>query len=198
MFVKAFKRANILVEYDAGLRPRPKLSNGPALPLGVVSRSELFDIHLRTNLSVEEIIEQTNAFLPPDLAILTGQVLESGAPGITAILKTISYKVTEKDWSKWGFSSTDITDKVDKFLDAYEVIVTKDRKTKDGETHQSTINVRPTIESMHLIDGDLAFSMVAKDGQPASPFLVLEALLGSERSYMARETAIHKSGFLRH
>ena len=198
MFVKAFKRANILVEYDAGLRQRPKLSNGPALPLGVVSRSELFDIHLRTNLSVEEIIEQTNAFLPPDLAILTGQVLESGAPGITAILKTISYKVTEKDWSKWGFSSTDITDKVEKFLDACEVIVTKDRKTKDGETHQSTINVRPTIESMHLIDGDLAFSMVAKDGQPASPFLVLEALLGSERSYMARETAIHKSGFLRH
>ena len=137
-------------------------------------------------------------FLPPDLAILTGQILDHGAPGITAILKTISYKVSEYDMSKWGFSATDIANRVDHFTDASEVIVTKERKSKDGERHQSTINVRPTIESMRLIGGDLAFSMVAKDGQPASPFLVLEALLGTERSYMARETAIHKSGFLRH
>ncbi len=198
LFVKAFKRANILVEYDAGIRPRPKLSNGPALPLGVISRSELFDIYLKTNLSVDEVITKTNEFLPPDLAILTGQILDHGAPGITAILKTISYKVSEYDMSKWGFSATDIANRVDHFTDASEVIVTKERKSKDGERHQSTINVRPTIESMRLIGGDLAFSMVAKDGQPASPFLVLEALLGTERSYMARETAIHKSGFLRH
>jgi radical SAM-linked protein len=198
LFVKAFKRAGILVEYDAGLRQRPKLSNGPALPLGVISRSELFDIYLKTDLSADDIVTKVNAFLPPELAILTGQALENGAPGITAILKNVSYKIIADDWKKWGFSPTDIATKVNDFLQADEVIVSKERKSKDGDKLASTINVRPTIDSMRLIDGDLAFSMVAKDGQPASPFLVLEALLGSERSHMARETAIYKSGFIRH
>jgi radical SAM family uncharacterized protein/radical SAM-linked protein len=198
MLIKAFKRADISVVYDDGMRQRPKLSMGPALPLGVISSCELFDIQLTSGLEPDALKDRLNRFLPPDLRILTCQKMEKGSPGITAILKSISYRIPAAEWHRWGFDAETLGERVGNFTSAKEVVVTRERKAKDGSMQPSSINVRPTVDSLAVMADDLMFTMGTKDGQPASPFLVLEALLGSEKSGMARRTTIYKSGFHRH
>lgn len=196
MIVKAFKRAGIAVVYDDGIRQRPKLSMGPALPLGVVSTCELFDIHLKTSLEAAEIKDRINRYLPPDLHALTCAKLAAGEAGITAMLRSVSYRIPSTELRRWPLTSEEISIRVQTFRAAHEVLVSRDRKAKDGTVQTSHVNVRPAINSVQLIDGDLLFTMDAKDGQPASPFLLIDALLGSGGG-VTRKTTIHKSGFHR-
>lgn len=198
VIIKAFKRANIHVEYDAGMRPRPRISPGPALPLGVISKCELFDIHLKTLKSAAGIVESVNRFLPPDLAVLTGRELDPGSPGITSILKSISYKIPQEEWSKWNIGPKELREIVTAFDNETLVQVVKARKAKDGSMQNSSINVRPSVESIHMIDNDLVFSLIAKEGQAPSPYLVVDALLGVNCAIIAKQTIIYKSGFNRH
>lgn len=76
--VRAVNRANIPVAYTEGFNPRPKLSMGPALPLGYESNCELADIFLARMLSPETLHERLGAAMPCGLDLLeTGWVLGS-------------------------------------------------------------------------------------------------------------------------
>ncbi len=76
--VRALNRATIPVVYTEGFNPRPRLSMGPALPLGYESKCELADIFLARMLSPETLHERLGATMPRGLDLLeTGWVLGS-------------------------------------------------------------------------------------------------------------------------
>jgi len=67
VFARAARRAGLHFEYSEGYSPRPKISLGPALPVGVVALKEPADIHF-TSWN-DSLITNWIRTLPPGLDI---------------------------------------------------------------------------------------------------------------------------------
>ena len=72
---RALQRAAAPVAFTEGFNPRPKLSMGPALPLGCESKCEMVDIVLGREVAPEDLYERLIRTMPEGLDILeTDQV----------------------------------------------------------------------------------------------------------------------------
>ena len=55
MLTRTLRRTGLPLAYSAGFHPKPILSFGPPLPLGVESEAEYFDLELTRALPEEEV-----------------------------------------------------------------------------------------------------------------------------------------------
>ncbi|RJP73144.1 MAG: DUF2344 domain-containing protein [Candidatus Abyssobacteria bacterium SURF_17] len=76
--IRAINRARIPVAYTEGFNPRPKLSMGPALPVGIESVCELADVFLAQMLSPDELCARLGTSMPRGLELIeSAWVLET-------------------------------------------------------------------------------------------------------------------------
>ncbi|HZD60730.1 MAG TPA: TIGR03936 family radical SAM-associated protein, partial [Anaerolineae bacterium] len=66
---RSFRRAKIGIEMSEGFNPRPKISYGPALPVGVSGRSEYLTIDIKDPIPEGELVEKLSCVLPEGLSI---------------------------------------------------------------------------------------------------------------------------------
>ncbi len=72
---RIFRRARLELLYSVGFHPKPELSFGPALGLGVPSLGELMDVKLAEPVAPAELIERLNAVTLDGIRWLGGAVL---------------------------------------------------------------------------------------------------------------------------
>ena len=192
MLARAFRRAGIDITMDDGIRPRPKLSMGPALPLGVASTSELFDVELKTHLSPTEIVTSVNRFLPNHLALKTAAELTKSDLSLSKWIRAVTYRVARADLHAAGIAESALNDRLAFITAEPKLIVERRRKTRDGETRLSVINLKDSLEALHADDEGISFTFYAPGGQAVSPFVMIEALLGVSD----QAVPLLKTGFL--
>lgn len=195
LMARAFMRAGVRIAYDAGNRPRPRLTLGPALPLGVSSRCELMDLVLETGLEAAEIIARVNRHLPDHAALLTGAKLDAKEKGLTHLIRAVSYRVDATALYSTGFDREGLAARIAAIDAAPSVIVRRERKTRDGEIRLSVIDVKTCVEALRLVDDAVEFTLAAPDGQAPSPFLVVDALRDGLSGLGDRLIPIVKTGF---
>ncbi len=71
VFIRAMKRAGLTPMYSKGFHPMPKISFLSALPVGVESLHETFDVELQGASSTRTVKERLRQQLPPDLRIIS-------------------------------------------------------------------------------------------------------------------------------
>lgn len=193
IFVRAFNRAGITIIFDDGMRKRPVLSMGPALPLGVSSQCELFDLKITTSLTTAEVVARVNRRLPEHLQLLTAAELEPKAPGITQVISGVSYRVRADALAL--DDGPPLASRVKSLTDAERIIIRRERKGREGEVRMSIVDLKCTLSSL-ILDADwLRFTLDAPDGQAVSPHLVLDALMGDRNSDRIRLIPVFKTGF---
>ena len=69
IILRAMQRAGITVAYSAGYHPKPKISFGDTLPLGMESLHEMFNLQMAQN-DLPDFKEHLNASLPEGLKVL--------------------------------------------------------------------------------------------------------------------------------
>lgn len=69
-FERLFKKSKVDVKYTEGFHPRPKLSFGYPVPLGVESLQEPVDIELSEKYPTQEIKEKLNSSSPKGFKVL--------------------------------------------------------------------------------------------------------------------------------
>lgn len=195
ILIRAFARARIPVAYDTGIRSRPVLSMGPAMPLGVSSRCELFDITLLTSLPAADVMARVNRRLPEHLQLLAGTRLEPRAPGISKMIRAVSYEVLVKDLMVAIPDREELQTKVETLMNSDKVIVARSRKTRTGEVRASVVDLKHIVEALRWTDDRILFTLYAPDSQSVSPHLLLDALLTGRHSEGSRQIPIHKTGF---
>lgn len=67
--IKALRRGALPYKLTEGFNPHPKLTFGPALPVGQASQEEWAEIVLTRKLRAEEVVERLNLHLPLDMKI---------------------------------------------------------------------------------------------------------------------------------
>jgi radical SAM family uncharacterized protein/radical SAM-linked protein len=184
--LRAFRRAGLPMAYSQGYHPKPKISFGPALSVGIESRAELVDLELVGTADPGDIAARLGGALPDGLALLSVDLLESGAPAIGEVLRAIHYvaEFTDVSWS-----AARLSERVEAFLATDSAVIqrVKPPKNKDRRRHQRVaatkqreINLREIVT--HLgVEGPnrVSFSLRADPSGSARPAEVLAAIFGA-------------------
>jgi radical SAM family uncharacterized protein/radical SAM-linked protein len=90
---RAFRRAGLEIYYSKGFHPKPGLSFGPALGLGIPSLGELLDVKLVDKVSSHEILRRLRAVSPPGIEFLAAAALVDGDLPLGRVLTESHYAV---------------------------------------------------------------------------------------------------------
>lgn len=151
---RALQRANIYTNFSLGFNPSPKVSFGPALPVGTESYGEYFIMDLKSPIeSIKSAQEKLNNTLAPGLAI-TGIELHSG-------------KIPQK--MRVSYSIHLPTEATAAQKEAAELFYAGEsfliQKTRKGKTKE--INIRPLIERFAFTGPqDIEIDIIAETSQP--------------------------------
>jgi len=89
---RAIRAAGLPARYSEGFNPHMKLSMGPALPLGLESTQEVFDVEGTSPFGAEAARLITEK-LPPGIAVLEVRELSPEEPPLSKVLKSARYAV---------------------------------------------------------------------------------------------------------
>jgi radical SAM-linked protein len=93
LFARAVRRARLPVAYSQGFHPLPRLSFGPALPVGIESEEEFLDIELSEPLAAEEVSRRLNAELPCGFTVHWAETIDLRAASIDVSIGAFRYAV---------------------------------------------------------------------------------------------------------
>ncbi len=155
----ALRRARFPVAYSQGHNPIMKLSLGPPLPLGFTSEAEYLDITLETNL-MPFMIDNLRKQLPQGIEILEARTSLEKKASLNAALNRAEYTVSADYWS----------DRAQLSARLIEVMATPHLECQRGaEDKQKTVDLRPGIYDLRLVDQTLLLVLGLGEGYYAKP-----------------------------
>ncbi|MCM2334819.1 MAG: TIGR03960 family B12-binding radical SAM protein, partial [Anaeromyxobacteraceae bacterium] len=185
--LRAFRRARLPMAYSQGYHPKPKVSFGPALSVGIESRCELLDLELVGHADAGDVQARLAPELPEGLSLVSVDVLPSGAPSIGESLRAMHYVAVFPD-EPWGDGR--LSERVEAYLAQDRAVVTRTQapKNKDRKRHQKIagrkqreIDLKDIVTHIGLDGpGRVAFSLRVDPAGSARPAEVLAAIFGDE------------------
>ena len=91
LMTRALSRSGIIVKYDKGFNPRPKISFSNPIPLGVESLAEYCDLVLEDDTSANEFTASVNLQLPEQVKIISAKRVPYKVPSLMADIDLILY-----------------------------------------------------------------------------------------------------------
>lgn len=181
---RALRRAQLPVAYSQGFNPHVLTSFATALSVGCQSRGEVMEVEMAGEISPEEFAEKLNACLPDGLKVRRCASVPDSAPALMAKVAEAGYDLTAPN--------ADLTQAVEAFLKAEEVMVEKRSKTKTR-----LVNIRPMVHEITCaFDGkDSRLSMVLEqtNANALKVELVMQAL-APEQEFRFVRTALYAAG----
>lgn len=184
------RRAGVSTSYTRGFRPKPNLSFGPALALGILSLDEYLDIALVGAPDSASLLLELNRACPEGLAFTGAVELDAGDPGLCRVLSSARYvaALPANVLAEIGGGEA-LGDRVSSFLAQPSYVV-----VRQGPRGARNVDVRAACERIDLGDkGDrdllagaglvsdlfpAAFELSLGPGVTARPSELLGALLG--------------------
>ena len=181
---RALRRAQLPVAYSQGFNPHVLTSFATALSVGCQSRGGGMEVEMAGEISPEEFAEKLNACLPDGLKVRRCASVPDSAPALMAKVAEAGYDITAPN--------ADLTQAVEAFLKAEEVMVEKRSKTKTR-----LVNIRPMVHEITCaFDGkDSRLSMVLEqtNANALKVELVMQAL-APEQEFRFVRTALYAAG----
>lgn len=150
---RALQRANIPTNYSQGFNPSPKVSFGPALPVGTESYGEYFIMDLKSPLqSVSQAQDTLSRTLPPGLEVTSIELHSGKVPQKMKV--SYSIHLPKEAGNNWKEAA-------ETFCAAESFFVQKTRKGKTKE-----IDIRPMIEKFAFTGPqDIDLDVIAESAQ---------------------------------
>ncbi|MEK6527746.1 MAG: TIGR03936 family radical SAM-associated protein [Nitrospirota bacterium] len=142
--LRAMRRAGITLTYSAGFHPHPKISFGPALPVGVEGINEYFDIELSPSVNMPDLLFEINACLPKGLEILAVTPIDKNKKSLNEFISRYEYEIT---------IDKTMNESINSFMNLSNYHVTREEGAIDIRPLVETVNINN--ESLHLFLTDL-------------------------------------------
>lgn len=139
-FYRAIRRAGLPVSFSQGFHPHMKLSFGPPLAVGYISKAEYLDIQFDSPLEKKYLVN-LNENLPPGLQITASKIIYSKTESLAKMINCVSFRVEINN------TDEDLQHRIDSLLKNKKIIVTR-------------IKNKETIE---LSVGQFLYDLVYKD-----------------------------------
>ena len=176
IFLRAIRRADILIKFSQGFHPKPKISFEDTLPIGLESLNEHFYLIVSENFESRSIVEGLNKHLPEGLSVNDCQV--------------VSTKIVHNNEKKYNYIVTikeEFFDnkKLEIFLQSPKLIVSRiDRKGR-----LKKIDLKYMVLDIALLKPDkLQMTLRSESGKTVRPLGVIKEIfkLTDEKARKAR------------
>ena len=91
LMTRALSRSGIIVKYDKGFNPKPKISFSNPIPLGVESLAEYCDLVLEDDIEASDFTSKVNLQLPEQVKIISAKRVPYKVPSLMAEIDLILY-----------------------------------------------------------------------------------------------------------
>lgn len=151
---RVLRRAKIPTNFSQGFNPSPKISFGPALPVGTESLAEYFIMDLSSPLKdLDKTVELLNEHLIPGMSV---SKIEAHSGKIPQKLQLVYRLFFEKDLNP------EEQVRIQTFLNEDQVLIQKTRKGKTKE-----IDIRPLIINCEIINpNEIQLTLISASAQP--------------------------------
>lgn len=154
VFDRAIRRANLPIAYSKGFNPRPKMTFGPALKVGITSTGEYLDLEFTKPISESKIRSRLNDVMPKGLIIEEVERLYEDNIKLSHLNVAI-YSITIKID---GISRTELEDSISKILQAKEIIRFKPYFGKKKRRKPRKVNIATLIYDIKLLEWEQPFA----------------------------------------
>ncbi|MGE5047968.1 MAG: TIGR03960 family B12-binding radical SAM protein, partial [Deltaproteobacteria bacterium] len=95
--LRTFRRARLSIPHSQGFHPKPKVSFGPACPVGTESRAEYLDLELFGVHEAQDVEARVRGELPEGFRLISCEPLQAGGESLTRTIRGIEYRVELPD-----------------------------------------------------------------------------------------------------
>ncbi|HET7825792.1 MAG TPA: TIGR03936 family radical SAM-associated protein, partial [Anaeromyxobacter sp.] len=183
--LRAVRRAGIPVAFSQGFHPKPRVSFGPALGVGVESTCEHMDLEILGAADPAEVAARLGRELPEGLTILGSEAVPAGAPSIAESVCAVHYRA---EFPREAWTEEALARRVAGFLGAERSIVIREapprarggkRQQKIAAPGRREIDLKEIVTHLAVeAPGVVAFSLRADPSGSARPAEVLAAVFG--------------------
>jgi len=183
--LRAVRRAGLPVAYSQGYHPKPRVSFGPALPVGVESVCEHLDLDLHGEADAADVAARLARELPEDFRVMEAAQVDPGEPSISEALRAVHYRVR---FPEEGWGEEALARRVAAFHGAERSVVTRTahpknrqgkRQPKVADRAGREIDLKDIVTHLAVEGPDtVAFSLRADPSGSAKPAEVLAAIFG--------------------
>ncbi len=176
---RAGNRAKWPIAFSGGYHPHPKLSFGPALPVGVSGENEYVDVELTENWNPEDLAERLRDNLHEGFEIVSVVRIAADAPKIEKAIDTFEYLVRfDSQTLQSGIGDVQrFNERLQKQLSNGGWIITRTVKKKT-----KTINAAEFVThwsfSTNNGDTDWHLTLTSVNGRCVKPRELVESLFG--------------------
>ncbi len=191
LFGRVFRRGELVLAMSRGFSPKPRLSFGPALGLGVPSLGEVIDVDLehapivdgrfvrvfdapadapRSAVPPHEVEARLRTVCPEGIVIAGVELVGPGDPGLGRLIQAVDLVIRPAP-DGMPFDVARCQRIVDRFAGAAEVIVERPGKhgTRDAGRR---IDVRALVTELVVVADEAAARLCAALDWPTSPALI--------------------------
>jgi radical SAM family uncharacterized protein/radical SAM-linked protein len=199
---RIFRRAGFELYYSVGFHPKPELSFGPALGLGIPSLGELLDVSLVDDVDGDELRRRLSRVTLEGIQILDAVRLGDNDRALGRVVAETAYAARLP-------AGVDVAAAVALAAGAAPLLVRRESDKDDGRGLARTVDVRRSLRAVEAVrpedvralrarldwpDGALlAFRVAVSHEGSARPGEVLGALLGAE---VAADVELARTGLL--
>ncbi|HHS12927.1 MAG TPA: TIGR03960 family B12-binding radical SAM protein [bacterium] len=169
LMTRAFRRARIPLAYTQGFHAHPRLSSGPPLSLGYISRAEYLDFDC-DSVPQRDLPERMNRVLPDGIKVIDWKEITAPVPSLNSMVNILDYRIVWRsfDPSKAGEKA------VHSFMSRNSVKVQRRVKGKVIE-----IDIRLFVKSLLIREGGLDLRLSVREGRTARVEEVLRELFSN-------------------
>jgi len=182
--LRSVRRAGLPVAFSQGYHPKPRVSFGPALPVGVSSVAEFLDFELMGAHDPARVGTLFAAALPEGLTFLEAREIDAREASLSESVRTVHYGVQFPE----GWSAEALSRRIEDFHSADRSVVRRAAPPKAREKKRSQRSAAPKAREIDLKEmvthlsmegpGRVAFSLKADPSGSAKPAEVLAAVFG--------------------
>ncbi len=183
--LRAVRRARLPVAYSQGFHPKPRVSFGPALPVGVESLCEHLDLEMVGAADPADVAARLGRELPHDFRVIEAALVDPGEPSVSEALRAVHYRA---DFPQERWTEAALLQHVAAFQAAARAVVTRatppknrrgKRQQKIAERAGREIDLKEIVTHLAVEGpGTVAFSLRADPSGSAKPAEVLAAIFG--------------------
>lgn len=156
---RAFRMAGLPVAYSEGFSPSPRISFGPATPLGLESAEEYLDVEMTHYLEPWSINNKLNKVIIDDFHFIEARQIAIGEKSISSQVTSFDFifRISELDRDYMTRAIEDFN-RADKFM----------AQKKEGAKE---VDIRPMVSALKLADGDVPDVSYTASFSPAKGFV---------------------------
>jgi radical SAM family uncharacterized protein/radical SAM-linked protein len=188
LLARSFRRAELALAVSRGFSPKPRVTFGPALSLGVPSLGELLEADLEhapgsPALSADDVRDRLAAVMPTGLEITACEIVTPGMPAIGKGIVAGDLAIRPAP-DGIAHDAARLARIAAAFLARPQAIVMRDERS---------IDVRALVESVDVIDGDAARTIAATVDWPDDTPAFLRARIKIAASGSAKPTEVARA-----